>query len=130
MYYYFVIATMIAIVLMAISLVSAEPSDIFLIFVMIAGFWVLMVLCPTGVGTDTTRVSRAKPTEYRISKLNPYHSVLITELNTNEPVSQSITNSYTLHKIETGKFRILKHKHLNIFGGEVYKTTYFIKLTK
>lgn len=130
MYYYFVIATMIAIVLMAISIVTVEKSELFLMFVMISGFWVLLALCPGGTGTDRTIVSRANPTEYRIAKLDPYHSVLIADINSNEPVAQRIRDSFTLHKIESGKFRVIKHTHLNLFGQEVYKTTYFVKLLK
>jgi hypothetical protein len=130
MFVYFSIATILAIVLIIGSIILSDHDEILIAILFIIGFWVLLVCLPSYQATDRTIVTRANPTEYRISKIDPYHSVLITDLTSDEPTSFSISDSYTLHKIETGKFRIIKHRHLNTWGEEVHMTTYFIKLLK
>jgi hypothetical protein len=82
---------------------------------------------PSNVATTRTIVERAQPSEYRILKVSPYCSVLTTELETDQPDSYKINDSYILHKIEIKQFKVIKHIHLNIWGDVTDKTTYFIK---
>jgi hypothetical protein len=82
---------------------------------------------PSNVATTRTIVERAQPNEYKILKVSPYCSVLTTGLETDQPDSYKINDSYILHKIEIKQFKVIKHTHLNMWGDVTDKTTYFIK---
>ena len=123
---YFAVATIVALVLMGIIIVESS-EDVALSALLVLLCWLTFVVLPSNVVTTRTIVERAQPNEYRILKVSPYCSVLTTELETDQPDSYKINDSYILHKIETKQFKVIKHTHLNMWGDEVHRTTYFIK---
>lgn len=124
---YFVVATIVALVLMGLVIVESSREDVALSLLFVLLCWLVIVVLPSNVVTNRTIVERAQPNEYKILKVSPYCSVLTTGLETNQPDSYKINDSYILHKIETKQFKVIKHTHLNMWGDVVDKTTYFIK---
>jgi hypothetical protein len=124
---YFVVATIVALVLMGLVIVETPRADVALSTILVLLVWLVIVVLPSNVATTRTIVERAQPSEYRILKVSPYCSVLTTELETDQPDSYKINDSYILHKIEIKQFKVIKHIHLNIWGDVTDKTTYFIK---
>ncbi len=124
---YFVVATIVALVLMGLIIVESPREDIALGSLFVLLVWLVIVMLPSTLVTTRTIVERAQPNEYKILKVNPYCSVLTTELETDQPDSYKINDSYILHKIETKQFKVIKHTHLNMWGDEVHRTTYFVK---
>lgn len=124
---YFVVATIVALVLMGIIIVASYKEDVALGLFLILLVWLVIVVLPSNVATNRTIVEQAQPSEYKILKVSPYCSVLTTGLETDQPDSYKITDSYILHKIETKQFKIIKHTHLNAWGDIIDNTTYFVK---
>jgi hypothetical protein len=124
---YFVVATIVAFVLMGLVIVDMDREDVALGLLFVILVWLAIVVLPSNVATTITIVERAQPSEYKILKVSPYCSVLTTELETDQPDSYKINDSYILHKIETKQFKVIKHIHLNMWGDVTDKTTYFIK---
>jgi hypothetical protein len=124
---YFVVATIVALVLMGLVIVEAYREEVALGLLFVILVWLVIVVLPSNVVTTRTIVERAQPSEYKILKVSPYCSVLTTGLETDQPDSYKINDSYILHKIEIKQFKVIKHIHLNIWGDVTDKTTYFIK---
>lgn len=101
--------------------------DSFLVILSTIGVWGLLAVCPANTHTEKTKVELLDPSFYKIMKINPHYSVLITEMGEDVPYVQKIDNSYILWKIENKQFKVLKHTHLNVLDSECCKTTYFIK---
>ena len=124
---YFAVATIVALVLMGIIIVESPRDEVALGLFLILLVWLVSAVLPSNVATTRTIVERAQPSEYKILKVSPYCSVLTTELETDQPDSYKINDSYILHKIEIKQFKVIKHIHLNMWGDIADKTTYFIK---
>ena len=124
---YFIVATIVALALIGIIIVESYKEDVALGLLFVVLVWLVIAVLPSNVATNRTIVERAQPSEYKILKVSPYCSVLTTGLETDRPYSLKITDSYILHKIETKQFKVIKHAHLNVWGSEADKTTYFVK---
>jgi len=124
---YFIVATIVALALIGIIIVESDKEVVALGLFFVVLIWLVIAVLPSNVATNRTIVERAQPSEYKILKVSPYCSVLTTGLETDQPYSLKITDSYILHKIETKQFKVIKHAHLNIWGDVVDKTTYFVK---
>jgi hypothetical protein len=124
---YFIVATIVALALIGIIIVESDKEVVALNLLLVVLIWLVIVVLPSNVATNRTIVERAQPSEYKILKVSPYCSVLTTGLETDRPYSYKITDSYILHKIETKQFKVIKHTHLNVWGDEADKTTYFVK---
>jgi hypothetical protein len=124
---YFIVATMVALALIGIIIVESDKEDVALGLLFVVLVWLVIAVLPSNVATTRTIVKRAQPSEYKILKVSPYCSVLTTELETDQPDSYKINDSYILHKIEVKQFKVIKHTHLNMWGDIADKTTYFVK---
>ena len=124
---YFVVATVVALGLIVWALIDSFDNDGVFSSFFILLCWLVIVLLPSSASTARTIVERAQPSEYKILKVSPYCSVLTTGLETDRPYSLKITDSYILHKIQTKQFKVIKHTHLNMWGNEAHRTTYFVK---
>jgi len=124
---YFILATMVALALIGIIIVESDKEDVALVLLFVVLVWLVIAVLPSNVATTRTIVERAQPSEYKILKVSPYCSILTTGLETDQPDSYKITDSYILHKIETKQFKIIKHNHLNAWGDIIDNTTYFVK---
>lgn len=124
---YFVVATTVALGLIMWALIDSFDGDGVFTSCFILLVWLIVVLLPSNASTKRTIVELARPSEYKILEVSPYCSVLATELEEDQPVSYKITDSYILHKIQAKQFKVIKHTHLNMWGDESHRTTYFVK---
>ena len=124
---YFVVATVVALGLIVWALIDSFDNDGVFSSFFILLCWLVIVLLPSSASTARTIVERAQLSEYKILKVSPHCSVLTTGLDTDNLYSLKITNSYILYKIQTKQFKVIKHTHLNMWGNETHRTTYFVK---
>lgn len=117
---YFIIATL---VFAGLIIAIALTEDQFLI-IPTAFVWFLGVLMPAGIHTETVKSVTLSKNQYFLSEEDGLGRYLIIKKDEEEIIP--IRTKGTLNRINSGSYKIVVHKHFNVFGTESTEDLYFI----
>jgi len=111
---YFIIATL---VFAGLIIAIALTEDLFFI-IPIVFVWFLGVLMPAGIHTETVKSVTLSKNQYFLSEEDGLGRYLIIKKDEEEVIP--IRTKATLNRINSGSFKVVVHRHENIFGTQAH----------
>ena len=117
---YFIVATP---VFAGLIIAIALTEDLFLI-IPTAFVWLLGVLMPAGIHTETITSVTLPKNQYFLSEEDGLGRYLIIKKDQEKVIP--IRTKATLNRINSGSYKVVVHRHENIFGTQADDDLYFI----
>lgn len=117
---YFIIATL---VFVGLIIAIGFSEDLFLI-IPTTFVWLLCVLMPAGIHTETVKSVTLSKDQYFLSEEDGLGRYLIIKKDQEEVIP--VRTKGTLNRINSGSYKVVVHRHENIFGTQADDDLYFI----
>lgn len=118
---YFVIGTL----LFATLVIIAVWSDDAYWSIPIAFLWLLVVFTPAGLHTETVKKVTLSKNQYQFTEEDGLGRYLIIKSQEEEEIIPIRTKA-TLNRINSGSYKVVVHKRLNVFGTASDSKDYYI----
>ena len=103
---------------------AALSDDEQILIIPIVFVWLLGVLMPAGVHTEAVKSVTLSKNQYFLSEEDGLGRYLIIKKDEEEIIP--IRTKGTLNRINSGSYKIVVHKHFNVFDTESTEDLYFI----